>query len=78
MKSPRQLVVFSFLAILIAEPQLAPAGEGFSIACEPTKVVIEHNGALVTNYFYRDEVANKPYFWPVIGPTGKRLSLIHI
>ncbi|MFK8112087.1 MAG: PmoA family protein [Rubripirellula sp.] len=50
------------------------ADEGFSISCQDSKVAVHYNGALVTNYLYRDGDARKPYFWPVIGPKGKPVT----
>ena len=50
------------------------AAEGFSISCEASKVTISYNGQLVTNYLFRDAAARKPYFWPVMGPTGKPMT----
>ncbi|QDV25219.1 DUF6807 domain-containing protein [Aureliella helgolandensis] len=50
------------------------AEEGFSISCKASKVTISYNGELVTNYLFRDSDARKPYFWPVIGPTGKSMT----
>ncbi|MCA9215262.1 MAG: DUF1593 domain-containing protein [Planctomycetales bacterium] len=48
--------------------------EGFSISCEAEQVTIEHDGELLARYHFRDEKARKPYFWPVIGPTGKSMT----
>ena len=62
------------LAAMLFGSQLAWAHEGFTISCESDKVTITYEGKLVTNYLYRDTVANKPYFWPVIGPTGKKMT----
>lgn len=50
------------------------ADDGFSISCEASKVTINYNGKLVTNYLFHDDAAKKPYFWPVIGPTGKPMT----
>ena len=74
MNAIHRFAVFSFLMILLTGTQSTLGADGFSISCEPTRVVIEYNGRLVTRYMYRDDVANKPYFWPVIGPTGKRMT----
>jgi len=82
MKSPKTMnnlktaVRFSFAVgvLLLASNRSITAHEGFTISAEPTKVTIEYNGKLVTNYIFQDKVANKPYFWPVIGPTGKKMT----
>lgn len=50
--------------------------EGFSISCETEQVTIEHDGKLLARYHFRDEKARKPYFWPVIGPTGKSMTRV--
>lgn len=73
MKQLATATILLGLTILFGN-QFATAHEGFSISCESDKVTIEHNGKLVTNYLYRDNAAKKPYFWPVIGPTGKRMT----
>ncbi len=48
--------------------------EGFSILCEESQVTIEYEGKLVSKYHFKDVDARKPYFWPVIGPTGKSMT----
>lgn len=49
-------------------------GEGFTISCGQTQVTVEYKGSLVSRYHFRDADARKPYFWPVIGPTGKSMT----
>ena len=39
----------------------------FTIEETPWGVAIKHNGELVTNYIF--DQANKPYMWPLVGPT---------
>lgn len=41
---------------------------GVKITEAENKVTVEINGKLFTEYFYKD--AKRPYFYPVIGPTG--------
>ena len=50
------------------------AAEGFSILSEASHVTVNYDGKLVAQYHFRDEAARKPYFWPVIGPTGKSMT----
>ncbi|TWU49089.1 DUF6807 domain-containing protein [Rubripirellula reticaptiva] len=69
----RIFVVLMSFAILIGMNRSAFA-DGFSISCEESQVAIKYDGKLVTKYHYRDAEARKPYFWPVIGPTGKSMT----
>ena len=48
--------------------------QGFSVSCGESEVTIEYDGKLVTKYHFRDKVAMKTYFWPVIGPKGKSMT----
>lgn len=61
------------VSLLLSTASLV-AAEGYTISCEASKVTINYNGKLVTNYLFRDDAAQKPYFWPVIGPTGKPMT----
>ena len=72
----RKTIQLSLLlsAFLVLGHRDSIAAEGFTILCEESKVVIEYDGKLVTNYWYRDHVANKPYFWPVMGPSEKSMT----
>lgn len=66
--------VLSLCLLLILNAASLNADDGFSISCEASKVTINYAGKLVTNYRFRDDAAGKPYFWPVIGPTGKSMT----
>ena len=46
----------------------------FSIEQQPDGVVVKIDGKLFTKYVTGDEVSNKPYFYPVIGPGGKEMT----
>ena len=60
------LCVFVFAAFT------ACAGEGFSVEKTERGVTVKLNGELFTDYLIGEE--NKPYLWPVIGPTGKAMT----
>ena len=65
------------LSLSLVLPTIHPyqaLAEGFTIACEDRQVTIEYDGQLVSRYHFRDVDARKPYFWPVIGPTGKSMT----
>ena len=47
---------------------------GFSIEEEADGIVIKIDGKLFTKYVTGDTATNKPYFYPVIGPTGKAMT----
>ena len=51
-----------------------PEAEGFSVSRGTDQVTIQYDGKLVSRYHFRDPLAQKPYFWPVIGPTGKSMT----
>lgn len=61
------------LLLLVTTGSLT-AGDGFTISCEATQVTIQYDGELLTRYHFQDQDARKPYFWPVIGPTGKSMT----
>ncbi|MEO7319774.1 MAG: PmoA family protein [Chthoniobacteraceae bacterium] len=48
------------------------AGAGFTADKSPTGVVIKHNGQPFAEYVITE--ANKPYLFPVYGPTGKSMT----
>jgi hypothetical protein len=60
------------IAVILATPLLCPAAE-FSVECQDDGIVINIDGKLFTKYVTKGE-GGKPYFWPVIGPTGKRMT----
>lgn len=68
-----RLPIFPTLALLSA--LLAPlhAGE-FSLKEEADGVSVLIDGQLFTKYVTGDETTNKPYFYPVIGPTGTEMT----
>lgn len=69
----RVFVVICSLNLLCGLDQQLQA-QGFSISHGESQVTIEYNGQLVSRYHFRDAVAKKPYFWPVIGPKGKSMT----
>lgn len=71
---PIQISVLSVGVLLLLSGRNLTAADEFSISCEASKVTINYNGKLVTNYLFRDDEARKPYLWPVIGPTGKPMT----
>ncbi len=60
------------LALCLVCPWLLPAAE-FSVETEKDGIVIKIDNKLFTKYV-TDGEANKPYFWPLIGPTGKSMT----
>lgn len=52
----------------------APAADttGFSLEKTAHGVTVKYNGELLADYVI--DQANKPYLWPVIGPTGKPMT----
>ncbi len=50
----------------------APASQGVDITAQDGKVSVEINGKLFTEYHITD--VPRPYFYPVIGPTGAPVS----
>lgn len=59
-------------AVLLACPP-SQAAE-FTVEQTDDGVVINIDGKLFTKYVTGDKVGNKPYFYPVIGPTGKGMT----
>lgn len=53
---------------------LSALAKGFSISSEAAQVKVNFDGKLVTQYHFRDKEARKPYFWPVIAPSGKSMT----
>ena len=59
------------LGLLVASPIFAAdKPKGFTVDKTDEGLTINYNGQLFTKYVIKSE-SNKPYFWPVIGPTGK-------
>lgn len=64
---------FALLAAVIALPRFLPAAE-FSLVEEADGISVKIDGELFTKYVTGDPATNKPYFYPVIGPTGKEMT----
>jgi len=63
------------IAVVVAFFLLLPARSAeFSIQEEPDGAAILIDGELFTKYVTGDPITNKPYFYPVIGPTGKGMT----
>lgn len=69
---PRLSVAVS-LSFLISAWSL-PAAAEFAFQKDPDGIKILIDGALFTKYVTGDTETNKPYFYPVIGPTGKGMT----
>lgn len=66
-------LVLICLSIAAAAPDLAAeAPLGFSIQQAPTGVSVEFDGKPFAGYVI--DRANKPYVWPIVGPTGKQMT----
>jgi len=72
-RSPRMklLRILSALAVFAAA-NLAAADGKFTVKKHDKGVTVQLNGAPFVEYVIGD--ANKPYLWPVIGPTGKPVT----
>jgi hypothetical protein len=57
---------------LAGEASSQPSQKGVQIIQLPDRLRIESNGALFTEYFYKD--VPRPYFYPLIGPGGKAMT----
>ncbi|MEM7013208.1 MAG: PmoA family protein [Verrucomicrobiota bacterium] len=53
---------------------LAVQAAEFSVVEEEDGIVINIDGKLFTKYVTGDEISNKPYFYPVIGPGGAEMT----
>jgi hypothetical protein len=72
MKS-RCFFVLMAAAIAAAAPALAAeAPRGFSIQQTPSGVTVAFDGKTFAGYVI--DRANKPYVWPIVGPTGKQMT----
>lgn len=69
----QSIPILAFLLLLASGNTLG--AEGFSVLSEDSVVTVQYDGKLVTRYVL--DQANKPYLWPVIGPTGKRMTRSH-
>lgn len=62
------------LAVCVATPLMAAdAPKGFTVEKTDEGLTINYQGKLFTKYVIKSE-SNKPYFWPVIGPTDKPIT----
>lgn len=59
------------LALALLSPSLASE---LAIEREADGVIVKIDGELFTKYVTNDAKTNKPYFYPVIGPTGKEMT----
>ena len=60
------------VAILLAVSLVKAPAADFAITQEGEDVVVTIDGELFTRYVTGE--ANKPYFWPIIGPTGGEMT----
>ncbi len=61
-----------FIAAVLLTPLVAISAE-FTVKNADDGVEIQIDGQLFTKYNFGHET-NKPYFWPVVGPTGKEMT----
>lgn len=66
------LSIATLSVIAIASIPTSFSEEGFSIKETDFGLTVKYKGELVTNYVI--DQANKPYLWPLIGPTGKPMT----
>lgn len=64
-------LVFS-IGVALTGPSVVAADSGFSVEKIDAGVTVKLGGELFTNYVIGE--ANKPYLWPVIGPSGKAMT----
>jgi hypothetical protein len=72
MKISPRFLPFAGLVLIFSFSTLQSAD--FSITEEADGVVIKIDGELFTKYVTKDKDSNKPYLYPVIGPTGKAMT----
>ena len=65
-------LIFVFLTYCLSLTGLNAAE--FTIEEEADGVIVKIDGDLFTKYVTGDKTTNKPYFYPVIGPTGKAMT----
>ena len=65
--------IISFVSVICLSVGCVKAGPGFSIEESDGGLVVKRNGEFFTEYIVSGE-GNKPYLWPVVGPTGKRMT----
>ena len=72
---PAKLLFGSLCLLVSAATALAQTSAAkFTVEQEKDGIVIKIDGQLFTKYVTGDTVGNKPYFYPVIGPTGKGMT----
>ena len=78
MKITRKLSVSLVLAVsftVINSVQVTAVATEFSMKQEPTgDIAIYIDDQLFTRYITSDKVANKCYFWPIVGPGGIKMT----
>lgn len=67
----RMYLTLAVLFTLVSAP-FCYSEKGFSVKETDFGLTVEYDGELVTNYIINE--ANKPYLWPLIGPTGKAMT----
>lgn len=68
-----RVLLLSALAATLLIPASLRAAE-IALVKEADGVVVKIDGELFTKYITGDEGTNKPYFYPVIGPSGKEMT----
>ncbi|HEY1170466.1 MAG TPA: PmoA family protein [Verrucomicrobiae bacterium] len=72
-KISRRAACLLLLAGMALPLAAADKSKGFSIEKTDGLVTIKHDGKLFTKYVFKGD-SNKPYFWPVMGPTGQPMT----
>ena len=72
MKTPVFFVLIGAAVVAVAPAFADEAPRGFSIQKLATGVNVEFDGKPFAGYVI--DRANKPYVWPIVGPTGKQMT----
>ena len=73
-KLNRYAILATTFVLVLSTLSIAGAAE-FSIKEEASgDIAILIDGELFTRYVTTDEITNKCYFWPVIGPNGENMT----
>jgi hypothetical protein len=72
MKTPDFFVLIGAAVVAVAPALADEAPRGFSIQKLATGVNVEFDGNPFAGYVI--DRANKPYVWPIVGPTGKQMT----
>ncbi|MEM7144645.1 MAG: PmoA family protein [Verrucomicrobiota bacterium] len=67
-------LILKICVICLVCAQLSPAAEITTKMSDDHSVDILIDGELFTTYHFVDDDTNKPYLWPIIGPTGKPMT----